>query len=227
MLTGIIYCEDLPSLPQAQDQRAQKALGIMMALTNKYPFPAKTFKTKEGRIGIRGTPEPIMFGDLEEARQWVKAMDKLTRPLGGLLRFEPNCLSTLLFNFSQSDRVITKREHEKEMPPWMSSSPESVEPVVSYVYFINKLKAGRDTMTSASYYVQRADTLRARYPSMTVIFSSLLIVGLAFTCGVILPLLVQSVKSIFIIYIPFLSYVIVYMYVLIRIIRQILNTNFF
>lgn len=228
MLDSIMLGSEDRSLPKGREERTAKSLAIMSVITHQYPFPELIFKTKDGRMAMGGEPESIYFGNIEDVRQWVKAMDEITRPLKWWHILKGN-FSIMLSEFSKSDEVIKIKELHKgfglrdtlikdDGTPFFSS--EEDEPTAIYSGFINKLTSAKQIMKSTGYYLKQMDVLRAKYPSKATIFIGFLIVGVSFVFGVIVPISCQSVRN-GIVLMPFLFYGLIYMYLLFQMFRYV------
>jgi hypothetical protein len=232
-LSDMLICRNLPSLPPDQERSAEKALGIMHALTSQYPFREKIFKTKDGYFAARGEPEPVLFGNIEDVREWVNTMNIVSTPLISFWEDNLGCLPNLLDKYSKSKRVIafkkgivngplSKRMLSEEGVP-LYLRPEYLEPMLTYRAFFDTLITARQIMKKTRYYVQQADVLRNRYPSKNILAAAYIMICLSFIFGVIIPVSFQSARSIFVILIPFIFYLLVFIYLAFRLNGYILN----
>lgn len=234
MLDDIMFCRNASSLPIDDDQRAKKALGIMRALTSQYPFPEKFFKTKEGNFASRGEPQPVLFGSLNDVREWVNTMDKLSTPLISSWEINMDCLPVLLDRYSRSELFIVNKKHlekshllknlRSEDGPAIYSRPESLDPILTYKSFFETLITARQIMKKTRYYVQQADMFRNKYPSKNILIFASLMICVSFIFGVIVPVSFQSVRSIIVIIIPFLFYLLIFVYLAFILIGYVISS---
>lgn len=210
------------------EDRATKVLGIMNAIMSQYPFRNKFFKPdpKVGRFGSRGEAEPIIFGDFEEVRNWVKEIDDITGPLTSGWTAYSNNLNNLMVEFSKTERYISNAKTTTKAiatSPRLKNifTPVSEDPLSSCHDFFSKLIESRKIMNETKYFIEQTDSYRGKVTSANLLFVTFGMIGLIFVFGVIFPLTQTSVSSLYLLYIPFIFYGMVYIFLLFKIIRII------
>jgi len=221
MMSKVTDGRDDPSLPKDIDGRAQKALGIMGALVGQYPFPAWSFKTREGRHGVRDEGESITFDNLNKVRAWVDSMQKTTRVFApefhGFGRLLP-----LFKEFGKGELVSKERDIIVESPLLRSMASrklvtgfgwhitlEGLDPVIVYYDFLNRIAEAASIVKSTENHVKHADALVRGYPSRLSLWVLFPLVFVAFGCGIVYPLAAAKVRRVFALWIPFFIYVLI------------------
>jgi len=213
---------EAPSVPKDVNGRAQKALGIMGALVGQYPFPVLYFTTKEGRYAARSEAEPVSFANLNAVRAWINEMQKTTAPFTPEFIGIPGSLSTLLEQFSKSTYVAGQRDMIMKSPllATMASrklvpgfgthvTVDSLDPLLVYGDFLDRLAEATSIVKSTQNYVKRADALERGYPSKSRLKIILILVAMAFICGVVYPLAAANGRRVFALWLPLLIYMLI------------------
>ena len=213
-LSTILFHFNDPSLKGVE--REERALGIMNALMNQYPFCNRFFKTEEGNFGTRGEAEPILFEDFNGVTKWVHDVDIIT---GALISFweEWQDIVISIFNeykekefvkfniqhclekgneFHQNERVFGKDLFTERF----------CDPVESCKDFFYKLNKSRQVMEKSAYYIMQVNSYKQKIIPYKTMVVSLLMIFLVFIIGVVFPLHFSSVNTVWLLWIPFLLY---------------------
>jgi hypothetical protein len=211
------------------ETRATRALGIMSAIVNQYPFCNRFFKPKpeDGHFGSRGIPDPIIFGDSEDVRKWVKEIDDITGSLISIWtinNYSEN-LVNIMEEFSNTEMLISNKKTMTKMAAMISDiniyTPVAIDPLSSCNDFFSKLIESRKIMNKAKYFIQQTDSFREKVSSVIFLCIALVMIGVIFIVGVIFPLTWPSVNSVYLLWIPFMFYGTVYLYLIFKIFKII------
>lgn len=214
-----------------ESEREQTALGIMNKIMSEYPFCNRHFKTEDGHFGSRGDPEQIIFDDFNSVLRWVDKIDTVTFPLIGLWDNikDYNYIINLFNKHSKKKWVKGNIEHCLETGKTTfrnerffakdAFSDIFCNPVSSCKDFFSKLKKARTIMNATKYYVQQIQSYKDKvFPAKTLVFIFIMIC-LVFIVGVIFPLSLHSVSTIWLLWVPFILYGLGYLYLILKILQ--------
>ena len=226
VLFDICLGHDIPSVEESK--REFKALGIMNAIMCQYPFSNRHFKTEDGRFGSRGDPEPIIFEDLKSVIRWVNEIDAITGPLISAWEMRQGYIINLFDRYSKIEYVknniafcIKTFVHDDNEKFFAKDLYSMIfcDPVSSCKDFFSKLIEARKIMKTAKYYIQQTHSYKDKViPAKTLIFIFVMIC-LVFFFGVIFPLFLPSVSSIWLLWVPFTLYGLGFFYLAFRILK--------
>ena len=223
MLYKILWGDDDPSVKESE--REYKALGIMNAIMCQHPFCNRHFKTEDGRFGSRGDPEPIIFEDFKSVLSWVNEIDVITLPLISVWDERQDYIISLFDKYSKKEHVKVNIENcfePTENERFFAKDLFSkifCDPVSSCKDFFSKLIEARKIMKEAKYYIQQTHSYKDKViPVKTLIFIFIMIC-LVFIFGVIFPLSLPSVSTIWLLWVPFILYGLGYFYLVFSILK--------
>lgn len=223
-LYEILSKHDDPSVDEFN--RGFKALGIMNAIMCQYPFCHRHFKTDDGRFGSREDPEPIIFEDYKSVQAWVNEIAGITNPLISIWNLRKDFIISLFEEYSKTDIAKSNIENcfklaetnkfffEKHLIPEIFCNPAS-----SCKDFFSKLIGARNITKNVKYHIKQADAYKSKIIPLKTLALFFIMIFLVFIFGVIFPLFLSSVSTIWFLWIPFILYGVGYLYLAFRILR--------
>jgi len=213
-------------LPDTPEKRAEKTLGLMNLLSQRYPFSGFVFSGKEG-WGSRSERKLITFSDVGEVRQWINDVESIEVPLLGTWSLNLNIVSNDLKVLDQKEQGFRKwiETTQNKMPVRKIDRmrilrPENKSPLLLYDDFFKNLIEASRLAKSTRFEIDRLDRLRSNYPSHCLLIVFTIFTFFTFISGVIGPMLLPNIKRIFLTCIPILFYTFIMVYIMFRLFNQ-------
>ena len=193
-------------IPEENSERAKKALSILMAITNSYPFFEDSGK-KSTKLKF---PNRILFSDFKALRDWDTEMEALFNGYNVIrMKFY---LNTDSLDFLK-ELVEKERELIAAMEKFKPLTQSINKPRSILIAFIKNMNIAYDVWTKARFKIRIAEKYRKKMIPTSEIWIILFLSATAFSFGVIAPLIKLSTRECFLIYIPIIVYVIIFIYI--------------
>ena len=183
----------------------EEALRILSALYMYYPFPKRITTDGSGHVTI-GPPQPLFFTTLEELRQWVLDLEEVTRVVDHIR--SPTLQESLGAYFRKW--VNTPESVYLKLTAAQIEAMTKYRSIMDHI--VQQMRQANEIAEEARSFFRQLETAKKRQPTGEII-GGLMGAGIAFLCGVLLPMFWPKVPEILLLWIPSVFYIIAFTYI--------------
>lgn len=196
------------NLPSNPADRAEKALQLINIIAHRYPFPNGIVITDSGRIMSPASPQPRVFGSIDDVVSWLDDLDEILDPTV-FLRVMPDIfLSTEYVKYFEAlrdrDKDLLLRQKKDR---WLQVMGV-MEPEIIFHNFLKGLRTADEIATSTEYLLEKMHRYRQSRVQRISIQWIFGLTACVFIASVIIPMACKRASRIFWIYIPSIYYVV-------------------
>ena len=210
--------------PLTDAQKGENVVYIMSTLLLFNPFPQRASLDQEGGINIY-EQKAIKFKNIQAVRQWLIDLQPIVSRITWLATVHKNKLQEIIESLSEKSRKVWKAYQEllNVKPPEsvtggaqkdMEHQSRYQDPVILVDAFLHYISLARNVAGSTMIALKEYDNYRNTRINKNFFVISLLLAGISFSCGVLLPVVYKNPPRFFITVIPFGFYALVFFYVI-------------
>ena len=201
-------------IPKMPADRAEKALQIMNLLVHRYPFP-ESISLSPGSVSSF-PPKPLLFNDRAEIAKWSDDLEKLLDTMRLFIYARPLFIVEKMNEYFQALHSRDKELREKWKTDYSLQVEGYINPYFIFNDYVSNLQKADGIDRSVKFYLDKINSLERRLAPKKEMWTVIGFIFLAFFCGVILPLFRVRVRQVFLLWIPCFSYVIIFSFLVHR-----------
>lgn len=216
ILFGLLFKNKAEAESKDIIKRGGNALTVMNVVVNSAPFPEYPLK---GALTMYDRRKDIHFRDIEEVREWLNDLHRAIRAFSLLTWSDGRYLfeNTVELRKVLRRNSIFSRFNEELQVTGLYSDPDFL-----FQSFVEHFKKANDIADSTEYQLNRFDTYRSALPAKAVVVIFVILGAIAFSFGVFLPLTEICTKKVCVVWIPTISFGLIFSVLAIIILRWML-----
>ena len=189
-------------IPKMPADRAERALQIMNLLVHRYPF--------QESISVDSSlpPKRLFFKNRAEIAKWSDDLEKL---LGSMYDWVYRWQKSIGPSTKEYFQALNSR-NEALIKKWNRDFDLRrrgyVDTALLFEDFIQNFQRADEISHSVKFYLDKVDMLERRLVPKKQICIGIGLVFLAFFCGVVLPLFIDRIRQVFLLWVPCGFYII-------------------
>ena len=205
-------------------EKGTNLLCNMTVLENIYPFATYIYFDENGKVLDKETKEPVIFDSLNDIRMWIEDIDKIVLNIHFLYIAKQSKLTEL---FQEAEKAWHAKYPVKEDELLSSGqySSADIEDLMRGKLIINNFRNDffeniaetQNILLRTRKILEDYDLYKNKHISKKAFSCWLLFACISFISSVIIPLLFNKTKRIFIIYIPLSFYSTIIIFIILKI----------